>query len=252
MACTLILSSLVSCKKKSDEDAGTSKTDAPCVITVDFDFSCDDDVISVIFEQLENNKTVIYLDNGKFKAENNSAISYNGENVYKDTYVVIDGMIYEHFSYSLNGVILEDDRVKAPISGEESDRFLKELCLFGGISASGFSEIENESLDGCDVSTYRNPDTDNKIVLEKMMVSMLEGYCDLVSITDATVTVKETEDGYSEAVVSGSYEVTILEVKYNLSVSIRLSFDYTQSFDITAPTDEGEYVAVEIKSIIGE
>ena len=244
LICALTVSGLVSCRKKTEE-SGT----APHIITVSIDFSCDEE-LTALFDQLEKEKTVVYVDGDKYKVDSQIEIEADSTNFYKDVFTVIDGTVYEHYRYYLNGVLHNDEKVKAPITDEESNDFLHRSCRIGGISVDRFASSTEENRDGKNVTVYTGPSKEDCIVLERTLISVLEGVCDLVAVTSATVTVEMTDGRYTKAVAECHYKLTLYGEEYSVSSTVTLDYDYDTDFEILVPDDDINYAYVEIEEII--
>ena len=251
LVCVLTLTIFASCEKKRNNEVTPTDTSSDSyVIRTSIDLFCDDEVMGDFFDNLENDRSVIYVDGNKIKAERTYEVEASGKHVRKDTYVISDGVIYDYYRYYMNDILQSSKTAKSNITSDEVSGLLNGFCFIGGISEEGFSEIQEESLEDKDVTTYSEPDAKNRIVFERMVVSLLEGYCDLVTLRNATLTVTETEVGYSDAIALCSFDVTIGGEVYALSATVRLDFDYSESFDVSLPSDSDKYEEVEINDII--
>lgn len=250
-----VLSVLTSCSKSFDErlDKADKLLDGkPYVIEVELDFRCDDAEMSGMFDELEKNYTTVYVKDGKMKIVNKLDIN-DGEKVnsFYTVYTMIDGVVYYDLKYSVDGIVSKENKYYSAITDGQRRTLVDSMCLFGGVSLDGFTAM-NEKRDGDEHSAvYTGPSSENTIVIEKMLASLLEGACSNVSLIDSSLCVELEDKRYDTVVLNCQYTVVISGKTYPVGLTAELEFDYDEIFSVTLPDNTDSYTATDIENIIG-
>ena len=241
---TLVFLSFASCSKKDEgehEESIEPPVSKPCVITVDVELECAEESMAEVFNQLERNDTVIYLKDGDYRAENEQALSISGvDSTFRSVYVLVGDTLYVDMTHTYDG-LTNAFKNKGAFSEENADKLLFDLCIFGNVKTSEFADSTTEEKDGLTLTAYTSPSLDGRIALEKAMIALLEGAGTNVNAKAAVMTLGMKDGEYQSAVLYCEYEIVISEKLCPVSMTVNLTFNYSESFDITVPEDVNSY-----------
>lgn len=238
------------------EKADKKLSKDPYTIDVKISFNCYDDEIVGIFSELEKNKTTVYVDGDRFKSTNELELKLKEDGVEKEyrftsAYTLIGSVLYAELDYTLDGEGSSPNKSYASVTPEQSAELKNEICLIGGVSAESFSVMTDGKTDEGYVAVFSGVSDADRVLLEKMMSSLLEDSADSVSLKEAELTIEITDKTYDKAKLHAEYDVVISGKTYSVDTTVELEFDYDDVSKIYPPDNANEYQENELDKIIG-
>ena len=251
----MLLSALASCSKTPDsmiEKANKKLERKPYVMEVDLDFSSDDEVMSLIFEQLGRNETKVYVKDGRIRAVNEQYIDYgDGDDGFITSYTFIDGVLYHEITH-VSGIASRTVKNKGEFSSDRMRSVLMELCIFGGLTKDMFSDVSEAKNEDERLIVCKDATSEAKFILESAIVNLLdaEGVIKTVKANDIRYVIAVEGGKYESMTVVCDYTVTIGESTAAVRMEAEIEFDYDERFSIEIPDDVFDYTDADMNEII--
>ena len=251
---TLCASALISCAKTPEsltEKADKTLSKKAHVIEVDIDYTVEDKTIAAMFSQLETKEVKLFVDGDKLAIESNMSIDLGeGKNVFTNTYVIVDGVVYMDMRYTTPSGS-NSTKGKSSISDEKVALLKEKASIIGGIGIDDFTNVGVEKLDGEKVIVCTGIGDEVKARLESIIISELSGTADKVKAKDAWLTVELDGKRYDTVTLVCNYEITMSGFTYTVTAEYELEYDYDERVNITAPVNPSEYSDLELDNILG-
>ena len=242
---------LASCSGKTAEELLASadkrlETKAYSV-DVEIEYTTFDYAVEKIFEQLGETEVEVYVNGDKMRIENESVINYGeGEVLFHNRYVVINGVVYADISYTMDGYD-NISKAKAPITEEERLTLFEKKSVACGIKADDFTTVALHERDKETViCTGLEDGTD--VALEYIMINQLEGAADKVDLVDASLTIEMDGGRYDTVLLSCTYNVWISGTSYKVVMDVEMDYDY-DGVRIVTPANTELYNEISFKDI---
>ena len=253
LAVVLILSTLTSCARTPEElvaKADKALDKKPYTVEIEVDYYSSNNTVSGIFEQLERLDSIVYVDGKDIKAVSDLSINDGDtENRFLNVYTLIDGTVYLYTEYH-TGAYKQEFKNKAEIDEDNTHLLMNNIFIVGDISIADFSTVTLEKRDGENVIVCRGVSESRLIALEKAMANQMESTTEGIKAGNVEMLIEIDGGKYDTITVKCDYTVTIQGVKYPVSMSVELEFDYDERFEITSPTDANEYSYVNIDQML--
>ena len=253
LAVVLILSTLTSCARTPEElvaKADKALDKKPYTVEIEVDYYSSNNTVSGIFEQLERLDSIVYVDGKNIKAVSDLSINDGDtENRFLNVYTLIDGIVYLYTDYH-TGAYKQEFKNKAEIDEDNTHLLMNNIFIVGDISIADFSTVTLEKRDGETVIVCRGVSESRLIALEKAMANQMESTTEGIKAGNVEMLIEIDGGKYDTITVKCDYTVTIQGVKYPVSMSVELEFDYDERFEITSPTDANEYSYVNIDQML--
>ena len=253
LAVVLILSTLTSCARTPEElvaKADKALDKKPYTVEIEVDYYSSNNTVSGIFEQLERLDSIVYVDGKDIKAVSDLSINDGDtENRFLNVYTLIDGIVYLYTEYH-TGAYKQEFKNKAEIDEDNTHLLMNNIFIVGDISTADFSTVTLEKRDGENVIVCRGVSESRLIALEKAMANQMESTTEGIKAGNVEMFIEIDGGKYDTITVKCDYTVTIQGVKYPVSMSVELEFDYDERFVITSPADANEYSYVNIDQML--
>ena len=253
LALVLILSTLTACSRTPEElvaNADKALSKKPYTVEIEVDYYSANSTVSGIFEQLERLDSNVYVDGKDIKAVSDLSINDGDtENRFLNVYTVKDGVVYLYTEYH-TGEYKQEFKNKAVTDEANTKLLMNDIFIIGDISIADFSTVTLEKRDGENVIVCTGVSESRLISLEKALAKQMESTSEGIKADKVEMTIEIDGGKYDTITVKCDYTVTIQGVKYPVSMSVELEFDYDERFEITSPADAHEYSYVNIDQML--
>lgn len=249
LALLLSLSALVAC----DADALTVVTDAnealkeaPYTVAIDMDFSCENQIVSELFNSLDTSDLSIAVDGDNMAFHIDSKI-YTAD--MKTDYVLLDDAIY------MSSTIFTEEgpssiKIKAPVTATQRKEFFTQTNAAGEISSLDFRTVVSEKEDGTHVITCTDLKSDSIQKVKNVLGAALQQIGLTIEVENAKFVIEIKDGKYQKTAFSCTYKLTMSGATFTADMVVDAAYDYHTPVKVELPADAADYTEVNFDELL--
>lgn len=215
----------------------------PYTVTMSMDFDCDNTTLNAVFDALSVEVPV----------------TVDGKNVYMNMSTEVMGFttgvtmtVVDDVLYSNTTVLNQSIKLKATLSAEDYQAFMKENSAEMPVTADNFESLTMETVDGKQVITCSGITTEGLTAMNDLLSGSLTALGAEAAVGDLSLVITVADGKYESMALTAAYSVTVKGETHTVSLTMNAKYAYEGVQPITVPADADSYKDVSFDEIVGE
>ena len=243
LAFTVAVCALSSCDLLGGKDAATIITEAENklaatdhTVNISMTFTSSDEDMRDALAVLDNSKITL-AQKGEF-SRIDLELAF-GEEYFKDSYVIAEGLIYHTTSSTVDGV--SDVKEKAPLAETDKEKAINDAGAGMILSYDDFDSVVVESSSNVNLITCKEIKSDSLDSLVDVFESNFDLEATSVSVSNVQLVIRTVDGQYNGVYLTCDYSITVNGTTYDVRMQAVREYDITTPVFIGTPVDAADY-----------